>query len=222
MLRRAINGCPCVRACARLSVYSWCIVVWGNRFEGGRERESRRQTSADGWTDGLLPSVPGKRERERRTSRVFSCITSSPQTAPLLLPDITSLISRSARRNILRRGSRFSKRLPFHPSGNSFNCLERSRALLSLSLSLFAPSGISSTCSIRRPFVFPPLPFFILSVSSEPSLRLRDAVSRIVGIRTQTYAYTYTYGFSVSLSRFFFFFSVSLGTFVKGTRVKGK
>lgn len=162
MLRRAINGCPCVRACARLSVYSWCIVVWGNRFEGGREREreSRRQTSADGWTDGLLPSVPGKRERERRTSRVFSCITSSPQTAPLLLPDITSLISRSARRNILRRGSRFSKRLPFHPSGNSFNCLERSRALLSLSLSLSSlplvslPPVPSEGLSYFPPFLF--------------------------------------------------------------------
>lgn len=184
--------------CVRLPVYSWCIVSLGESIRRReRERESRRQTSADGWTDG---------ERERDTSRVFSCITSSPQTAPLLLPDITSLISRSARRNILRRGSRFSKRLPFHPSGNSFNCLERSRALLSPSLSLSAPSGISSTCSIRRPFVFLPLLpsfFYSLCLIRTLSPSLRDAVSRI---RVSS-GYTHVHGFSVSLSRFFFFFS---------------
>lgn len=176
-----------------------------------RERERESATDERRRMDGRTATfcTGEERERERRTSRVFSCITSSPQTAPLLLPDITSLISRSARRNILRRGSRFSKRLPFHPSGNSFNCLERSRALLSLSLSLFAPSGISSTCSIRRPFVFPPLPFFILSVSSEPSLRLRDAVSRIVGIRTQARTRTRTHIrlFRIAFAFLFFFFS---------------
>ena len=179
--------------CVRLPVYSWCIVSLGESIRR-RERESRRQTSADG-------------KRERDTSRVFSCITSSPQTAPLLLPDITSLISRSARRNILRRGSRFSKRLPFHPSGNSFNCLERSRALLSPSLFL-APSGISSTCSIRRPFVFLPLLpsfFYSLCLIRTLSPSLRDAVSRI---RVSS-GYTHVHGFSVSLSRFFFFQLVS-------------
>lgn len=211
MLRRAINGCPCVRACARLSVYSWCIVVWGNRFEGGRERESRRQTSADGWTDGLLPSVPGKRERERRTSRVFSCITSSPQTAPLLLPDITSLISRSARRNILRRGSRFSKRLPFHPSGNSFNCLERSRALLSLSLSLSSlplvslPPVPSEGLSYFPPFLF----LFSLSHPNPLSAsEMRFHVSSgYAHTRTRTRTHTaFPYRFRVSF--FFFFFQL--------------
>lgn len=177
--------------CVRLPVYSWCIVSLGESIRR-RERESRRQTSADG-------------KRERDTSRVFSCITSSPQTAPLLLPDITSLISRSARRNILRRGSRFSKRLPFHPSGNSFNCLERSRALLSPSLFL---RSLWYLFHLFHPKAFLPLLpsfFYSLCLIRTLSPSLRDAVSRI---RVSS-GYTHVHGFSVSLSRFFFFQLVS-------------
>lgn len=207
MLRRAINGCPCVRACARLSVYSWCIVVWGNRFEGGRERESRRQTSADGWTDGLLPSVPGKRERERRTSRVFSCITSSPQTAPLLLPDITSLISRSARRNILRRGSRFSKRLPFHPSGNSFNCLERSRALLSLSLSLRSLWYLFHLFHPKAFRISPPSFFYSLCLIRTLSPPQRCGFTYRRDTHTDVRVHVHIRLFRIAFAFLFFFFS---------------
>lgn len=213
MLRRAINGCPCVRACARLSVYSWCIVVWGNRFEGGRERERESATDERRRMDGRTATfcTGEERERERRTSRVFSCITSSPQTAPLLLPDITSLISRSARRNILRRGSRFSKRLPFHPSGNSFNCLERSRALLSLSLSLSSlplvslPPVPSEGLSYFPPFLF----LFSLSHPNPLSAsEMRFHVSSgYAHTRTRTRIHTaFPYRFRVS---FFFFQLVS-------------
>lgn len=156
--------------CVRLPVYSWCIVSLG---ESIRRRERERVGDRRAQTDGRTAIRRRERERERDTSRVFSCITSSPQTAPLLLPDITSLISRSARRNILRRGSRFSKRLPFHPSGNSFNCLERSRALLSLSLSPLPPVSLPPVPSEGLSYFSPSsLPFFILSVSSEPSLPL--------------------------------------------------
>lgn len=101
-------------------------------------------------------------ETDRRTSKQTdsvagsSCITSSPQTAPLLLPDITSLISARELAGISYVEP--SKRLPFQPSGNSFNCLERSRALLSLC------PGISY---LRRLFG---LPFFSL----DPSLERRS------------------------------------------------
>lgn len=114
-----------------------CIVSFGI--------DSTRRHAADRQIDGLLYRPTNQTDwRDKQGSRQgrqagrqgrqadwqVSCITSSPQTTPLLLPDITSLISRSARWNILRRN--VSKRLPFQPSGNSFNCLERSRALLSL------------------------------------------------------------------------------------------
>lgn len=95
----------------------------------------------------------------------------------------------------------------------------KDQELFSLPLSFSAPSGISSTCSIRRPFVFLPLLpsfFYSLCLIRTLSPSLRDAVSRI---RVSS-GYTHVHGFSVSLSRFFF--SVSLGTFIKGTRVKGK
>lgn len=46
--------------CVRLPVYSRCIVSLGESIRR-RERESRRQTSADGWTD----CYTAKRERER-------------------------------------------------------------------------------------------------------------------------------------------------------------
>lgn len=191
--------------CVRLPVYSWCIVSLGESIRR-RERESRRQTSADG-------------KRERDTSRVFSCITSSPQTAPLLLPDITSLISRSARRNILRRGSRFSKRLPFHPSGNSFNCLERSRALLSPSLSLRSLWYLFHLFHPKAFRISPPPPFlFLFSLSHPNPLSLSERCGFtypcIVGIHTRARLFRIAFAF--------FFFSVSLGTFIKGTRVKGK
>lgn len=186
----------CVCACV-CPFIAGALLVWGNRFEGEREREeeSRRQTSADGWTD---------EERERDTSRVFSCITSSPQTAPLLLPDITSLISRSARRNILRRGSRFSKRLPFHPSGNSFNCLERSRALLSPSLSLRSLWYLFHLFHPKAFRISPPPPFlFLFSLSHPNPLSLSERCGFtypcIVGIHTRARL------FRIAFACFFFF-----------------
>ena len=182
MLRRARLVCVCVR----LPVYSWCIVSLGESIRR-RERESRRQTSADG-------------KRERDTSRVFSCITSSPQTAPLLLPDITSLISRSARRNILRRGSRFSKRLPFHPSGNSFNCLERSRALLSPSLSLRSLWYLFHLFHPKAFRISPPPPFlFLFSLSHPNPLSLSERCGFtypcIVGIHTRARLFRIAFAF---------------------------
>lgn len=191
------------------------MLVWGNRFEGERERVGDRRAQ----TDGRTAIRRRERERERDTSRVFSCITSSPQTAPLLLPDITSLISRSARRNILRRGSRFSKRLPFHPSGNSFNCLERSRALLSPSLSLRSLWYLFHLFHPKAFRISPPPPFlFLFSLSHPNPLSLSERCGFtypcIVGIHTRARLFRIAFAF--------FFFSVSLGTFIKGTRVKGK
>lgn len=76
MLRRAINGGyaatdgdVCVRACvcARVCPFiAGALLVWGNRFEGERLGDRRART------DGLLPSIPGERERERDVHPEYS------------------------------------------------------------------------------------------------------------------------------------------------------